>query len=320
MAKTYLDFYNELIGYVGGSLDPSLAKTLIQRAQRDILESRSWSFLMTEGVLAAPQSISAGSISVTQWSTSVTANATAKAALNVADGNISLGTRQFRTGTTGRIYNISAYNSTTGVITLAEQYTETTVTAGAYSVFKCYYAPPSSDFLRFVSVRDLVNARPLRLNIQKQELDQRDPQRTVSEPPVCISSYKTGSDNVPLFELWPTPTSARAYVCLYIRRGVELEDDGASLPPSIPDELLMTRAHYHLAKWAEMNKGRDPGLRATDWRFVMQESLARYRELMLQAKRQDDEIVVQNYMPPRSARWDSHFPPSASALQERDYW
>lgn len=316
MPKTFLDFWNELIGYAGEGLDPSLAQTLVQRAHRDILESRSWSFLIEEGSLNAPQAISAGSITVSQFSNTVTCDATAKAALNAVTLNIPLGTRQFRTGVTSRIYNIDSYNSTTGVITLKETFVDASVTAGGYSVFKAYYEPPSTDFLRFITVRDLTNGRPLRLNVQKKELDRRDPQRTSTEPPVVVSSYKMRSDGVPLFELWPIPTSARGYVCLYVKRGEVLEDDDDALPASIPDELLMSRAQYHLAKWAEMTKGRDDTLRATDWRFIMAESLTRYNELLLKAKKQDDEIFVQNYMP---AKQLITYPPSSSWMQEHDW-
>jgi hypothetical protein len=317
MAKTFLDFWNELIGYAGEGLDPSLAQTLVQRAQKDILESRSWSFLIDEGSLNAPQLISAGSVTVAQFTNTVTCDATAKTALNAVTLSVPLGTRQFRTGVTSRIYNIDSYDSGTGVITLKEQFVDAPVTAGGYSVFKCYYEPPTpTDFIRFISVRDLTNGRPLRLGVQKKELDRRDPQRTSTEPPVCVSTYKTRADNVPLFELWPTPTSARGYVALYVKRGTVMEDDADTLPPSIPDELLMARAQYHLAKWAEMTKGRDETLKATDWRFIMAESLARYNELLLKAKKQDDEIFTQNVMYPRQL---VSYPPSASWMQEHDW-
>ena len=317
MAKTFLDFWSELIGYVGPGLDPDLAKTLIQRAHKDILESRNWSFLIAEGVLNAPTTVTAGTVTVNQYATTVQADATAQAALTAISGPVLLGTRQFRISSTGRIYNIDSYDSGTGVLTLKEPFSETSVAGSAYSVFKCYYTPPDADFMRFLSVRDLTDARSLRLNMQRIEVDRRDPQRTTQEPVVAVVAHKTDADNNPVFELWPHPTSNRGYVCAYLKRGTVLEDDLASLPPSVPDELLMVRAQYHLAKWAEMNKGRDPGLRSTDWRFIMSESLARYNELLLKAKVKDDELFVQNViLPKRYGMW----PPSASALQDRDYW
>lgn len=320
MAKTLLDHYNELIGYSGGSLDPNLAKTLVQRAHRDILDSRSWSFLIEEGVLQAPQSITTGSISVDQFSRAVQADATAKAALDAVNMDIPLGTRQFRVGQTTRIYNIDSYDTSSGVITLKEPFSEPSLTNSGYSVFKCYYLPPmvdnEVDFVRFITVRDLVNQRPLRLNVQKKELDRRDPMRTCSEPPVLVSWYKADSEGRPLFELWPTPTSARAYVCLFVRKGKELEDDRDELVYPITDELLASRAQYHLCHWAEMTKGMQPTLRLTDWRFLMGELNSRYERLLLACKKQDDEIFVQNVRQPR--RWGG-WPPSASWLQEHDW-
>jgi hypothetical protein len=321
MAKTFLDYYNELIGYSGEVLDPNLAKTLVQRAHRDILESRSWSFLMEEGVLQAPAAITSGSVTTTQFSPDVQADATAKTALDAVNMDIPIGTRQFRIGSTTRVYNIDSYDTGTGVLTLKEPFSEPSVTDSGYSVFKCYYLPPKVDnevdFLRFVSVRDLTNGRPLRLNVHKKELDRRDPMRTSTEPPVVVAGYKADSNGDPLFELWPHPTAARAYVCLFVKKGKELEEDTDSLVYPITDELLITRAQYHLCHWAEMSKGMYPTLRGSDWRFLMGELSARFERLLLQAKKQDDEIFNQNVMMPRRLMT---YPPSASYMQEHDTW
>lgn len=320
MAKTFLDHYNELIGYSGGSLDPNLAKTLVQRAHRDILDARAWSFLFAEGVLQAPASISAGTVTVTQFSTTVVVDATADAALAAVNMDIPMGTRQFRVSTTGRIYNVESYDTGTLTLTLKEPYTEASQAGVAYSVFKCYYLPPKVDlevdFVRFVTVRDLDNGRPLRLHVHKHELDKRDPQRTSTEPPVLVANYKPDSNGDPLFELWPLPTVARAYLCLFVRKGKELEADSDQLIYPINDELLATRAQYHLCHWAEMSKGVQPNLRLTDWRFLMGELTSRYERLLLAAKKQDDEILNQNVMFPR--RWPE-WPPSASWMQSHDW-
>lgn len=312
--------YNELIGYSSESLDPDLAKTLINRAYREILEQRSWSFLVAEGVLTAPEQVTAGTVAVLRFSTQVTCDATAKAALNALTLDIPLGTRQFRLGgAISRIYNIDSYNSTTGVITLKEPYTEVTNASASYVVFKCYYLPPlvnnQVDFLRFISVVDLVNGRKLQLGVKKQELDRRDPQRSCSTIPVLISNYKADSSGNPLFELWPHPLSAQSYVCLFSRKGAILSDDEDVVPWPLTEELVLTRAQYHLAKWAEFNKGANPLLRAQDWRFLMSDSSARYEKLLLSCKKQDDEVLTSNV-------FDTHKywgPPSASWLQQHDY-
>lgn len=324
MADTFLDFYNEIQGYAGEALDVSLAQTLVQRAHREILEARSWSFLFEEGVLQAPDAITAGAVTVTQFSKTVTCDATAKAALNAADNTVSLGSRQFRVGATNRIYNIDSYNTGTGVITLKETYTEASGAGSGYTVFKCYYSPPVKnevngviDFLRFISVRDLVNGRSLKLGVQKQEIDRRDPFRTSAVQPVAVVSYKPDDAGNPLFELWPWPSQSRGYVCLYSRRGTTLQNDADVLQYPVTGELLMAKAHYHLAKWAEMNVGRDPSLRGPDWRFILTEASQRFEKLLFQAKKQDDEIFTQNVFLNKFFTWG---PPSASYLQDHDTW
>lgn len=320
MARTFLEHYNELIGYSGGFLDPHLAKTLVQRAHRDILEARSWSFLWEEGVLQAPAAITEGTVTVTQFSNQVTADATAKALLDAVTLDIPLGRRQFRVSSTGRIYNIDSYDTGTGVLTLKENYSEASATDTAYSVFQCYYRPPTVDnavdFLRFVTVRDMDNGRLLRLGVSKRDLDRRDPQRSSTEPPVCVANYKADASGDPLFELWPLPTAARAYLCTFVRRGKELTADTDTLIYPLTDELLTTRSQYHLAHWAEMTKGMEPTLRATDWRFLMGELNSRYERLLLNCKKQDDEIMTQNVKDSeRRLAW----PPSASWLQTHDW-
>src|SRR6266705_2940040 len=78
---TYRALWNDLVVTIP-RLPPPHAQTLINRAWSDIRDLRLWSFLVGTGYIVTPQVITAGSITVTQGSVSVTPDATAAAALN----------------------------------------------------------------------------------------------------------------------------------------------------------------------------------------------------------------------------------------------
>ncbi len=310
----FLEYYNELVGLVP-ALSPIYAQTLVNRAWRDIQDSRSWSFLIEEGVLSAPASVTTGTVSISQGSKTLTPSATAITAWDALGAIIPIGTRQIRFSSTGRIYNIDSYNGATAE--LKETFTETSLVDSSYTLFKCYYSAPSSDFRRFMSVVDMVDGRSLRLHLQKKQLDQQDPQRSTSEQPFCLASYKADSSGLPLYELYPHPTTARNYLALYQRQGSSLSEDTDAIPATLPTELLMARAKYHAFEWAGINgvKGVEGG--AVDWRFWAAKAQKDYLELLQKAMRQDDEIFLQNVLVPHRR---SFAPPSASYMQNHSNW
>src|SRR6266446_4289081 len=63
-------------------LPPAYAPILIRRAWHDLLDMKLWSFLTGFGDLYAPATIKAGSVTTTQFSPMVIADATAAAAFN----------------------------------------------------------------------------------------------------------------------------------------------------------------------------------------------------------------------------------------------
>lgn len=286
---TFQDLWNELIGHVP-SLSPFLAQRFINRAWRDIRQIKSWSFQIAEGFLIVPTVITTGTVSVTQYSRTVTPNATAIAALDVAGTHPLLGERQFRLAPGTRIYNIESYDSTT--ITLVEEYQEVTANSQNYQVFRCFFKPPTSDFIRFISIRDLITNYHIRLNYTQEELNRTDPQRNTTGDPLYCSSYKSDSSGNPLFELWPGPSSNRSYQVLYQKRGADLSS-GESLPLVIPDHLVLDRAMYYAYRWAEENKGGDPKLQMSDWRFLMAQVNKDYMDELRKTIREDEDVFMQ---------------------------
>lgn len=305
---TFQDLAGELVGSVP-RIDYLKARQLVNRAWREIRDSRPWTFLLAETTLDCPSQIATGTVSVSQFSKLVTADATAKVVLDVVGLNIPLSDRQFRIAGSTQIYNITNYDDVTGIITLDRNFAEPDNSASAYLIFRCYYKAPT-DFLRWLSIRDIQNGYSLRLHGLRQELDRKDPMRTATGNPVQIFSYKADANGVPIYEMWPSPSTAQNYNAIYQRRGIDLID-GDSLPVSIPDELVAQRVLYYGAQWALMNAGRFPELRATRWEGIMADTKLQYQQLLEQTKRQDNEMFLQNYILDRdnTGRWpiDSRF-------------
>jgi hypothetical protein len=295
----YLQLYSELLGYLP-KLSPQLAKNLVNRAWRDIRDARLWSFNTREAVVLAPSIVTAGTVTVTQYANTVTFDATALAAINLFPSVIPVTTRQFRVGSGGPIYSITAWNSVTGVATLDRMYAEPTASAQTYSIYKCYYPAPESGFVRWVSFFDPINAYPLRLHRSKSDFDKWDPQRGALGLPVYIGAYREGlstdvAANLPLFEAWPHPTSALGYMTLYEVRGADLVADADALPFAIPDDLVTRKARWRAYEWAEANKGSHPELQSTNWLPLMKTVDDEYQNQLRDVIRSDAETFLTGF-------------------------
>jgi hypothetical protein len=284
MPLTYKEFYLELTNSIP-RLPVTLAKRLVNRAWRDIQDSRQWSFLKGEGHLYSPAIVTSGTFDCLKFNSTVTANPTAIAAIS-GMSNPDATLRQIRFGTgPNSVYNIQALDpdfTNNGVLYLDRPYLETTNPTATYKVYRCYYGPPLvltydsqnnstlaevTDFLRYNDIYNPVNSRWFVLPVkQREELDNRDPQRAVFGIPYSLYAYKY-VNNVPYFEMWPHPRDAVAYICSYQRRATEFSSDASTLPIPIPDELLMERSLFYGCEWASKNQTRYAELKGINWRL-----------------------------------------------------
>jgi hypothetical protein len=283
----YLDYSSELVGTVP-KFSFLLAQKAVNRALREIYESRHWGFLMSEQYLIVPDAVQTGSFAVTQYNNQVQANAAAIAALNNLNNPL-ITKRQFRAGQSG-IYNITAYDNVNGLMTLDRPFLEATAAASSYLVFKCYYDAPMADFMRYIVALDQSIPRYFKLRWDRQFLDRKDPQRSTQSDPYVLASFKTDpTTNVPIHEMWPQPTVKAAIFTLVQRRGTPLVNPTDAPPPAVSDDLLMYRAKIKAYEWAMANVGRVPELRGVSWQFLIQEADAQYRGLLKEAQRNDEE-------------------------------
>ncbi len=289
----------ELTGHIPG-LPFVFARKFINRAIEEIRGDYLWSWNIAQGVMITPAVISAGLVSVTQFSASVTFDATAGTPLLAAATAVPpLILRQFRVGS-GPIYSITAYNTGTRVATLDRIYTETTNATAAYSVYKAYYQPtggtgvPVTNFLRFLSILDTSSGYSIsgrRLYMTQEELRMRDPLRGSLGQPYYLANYLPDSVGNAQWELWPHPQTQTGLLIQYQKRHVDLTEF-EELPLSMSIVLVQYRAFEFAYRWALENSGRIPELKNVDWRFLMKEVGNKYATGLVGAKREDKEILV----------------------------
>jgi len=309
MSSTLNELVAELTGYLPG-YSAFLARKDLAKAYRDICNRRTWSFLIGDGGFNAPAQIGNGTVTVTQNSQIVVADATAAAALDAAVTQTpTLTQRQFRISTAGAIYNILAWDTVLDQLTLDRPILEPSGANTSYLVYQCYFPPPPQalvstnvyDFNRWVSVVDPINGYPLDLDTSKAWLDRRDPQRSCFDLAYTIYDYKMGPQTGaavpyanPYYEFWPHPTQGQEFICVFKKKGLAFTVGTQSLPDAIPESLLIDRClTSYTYRWAAMQAGREPKLAKTNWAFLMRDGQQKWEFDLQQAKLNDDNVYMQ---------------------------
>jgi len=294
----------ELTGILPG-LSPFLSDTFINRAWRQIRDARLWSFLVTDCGIFCPVQVTSGTVAVTQFSETVTCDATASAALLAVSlpSPLDLTALQIRfggtgtSGQTGQVYSIASFTGTNPLIlTLDRVVMDPTNATAGYQVYRCYIKPVVDDFLRWESLVDMTNGWRLKLNYTSTMFDMRDPQRQAQGLAYYLGAFKGNPElqPKPQYELWPVPTSGQTFYGRFRRQGEDFTDPADTQPVIIPDELIIERAlGWHAYPWVASNMGHFPAFKGVAIGNLMLESKKAYREMLLSAKRQDDEQELQ---------------------------
>jgi hypothetical protein len=289
----------------GEALSPLLAQRFVNRALSDIYRARNWSFLIDTGFFQCPVSVTTGTITVTQFSRVVEPNGAAATAWGSLGLTIPVTQRQIRVGD-GPLYSVSEHdiagteswntNAVAGAVLLETAYQESTAAGSSYEMYRAYHRPPSTDFLRLVSVVDRDQNMRLRLHATREELDVRDPQRNESGTPECVATFKVDSSGYPLFELHPHVKTAKSFPVTYLKSGAALSDDTDTPYAGIPDEVIIERALYHASLFAHGQKGLKAELKGVDWLGLSQIRDANYQRALQRAKMHDEETYPQNVL------------------------
>ena len=320
----FANYWSEIVGSVP-RIDALNAQNIVNRAWAAIQDERTWSFLIGEGVLLAPQIITSGTVTVTQFNNTVSLDSTANPALNNLNTPF-ITSRQFRCGLGGgSVYNITGYNNGAATLTLDRPYLEPSGAGQPYQVYRCYYQPCDmngnfiTDFDHFIVILNPIDGYAItgeNLLLTRQEIDARDPTRGAQDLPYTACVYKSDPNGYPIYELWPHPTSQRGYPYAYMRRGSVLSAS-QDIPGTFPSDVLIDKAKLIAYEWAMTNAGRFPELKGVDWALLSAATQKRYDRHLQFAKVKDDNLLITSFLP--GLRDYLAYPPiSADFFQSHD--
>jgi hypothetical protein len=314
---------SELTGYLP-KLSKELAFTLVNRAWSKIRDTGIWSFQLGESGILTPNVISTGTVTATIGSPTITCDTSATAALTGLSNPL-LTQRQFRVQGYS-VYSIIAASGSPLVLTLDRPYSDPPAGSSLpYMVYQAYYAPPVSDFKRWLDIRDMTNGCWIGIYETRREIDIGDPQRLYFTFPRWLVPYnldsRAGSSTLGqmLYELYPNPLSQISYMTWWLRRGADLINPNDTLPSPITDDLILPRARVLAYEWAEAN--RDPSIargQAADYKMLIGMANEMYQEKLKEIRKVDRDRI--DLYLARIIRFGPHRIPYYSTLANRSYY
>lgn len=340
MANDFNNLVAELVGTVP-RLSALNAQKLVNRAWQRILDLRLWSFnVVVDAQIWVPDVITAGTLTTTFGSTTVTADAAAAAAFNAVAlatpplAGLGIG-RQIRmantsglSAPTGPNYNIATWDGI-NTLKLDRPFGEGSLANAAYQCLKCYFSAPGfpytspnspdKNLVRFMSIINRLDGYAFRgynLNWSQEQLNAIDPQRGGQGDAYVQANYGRNADGTPMFELYPSPVVQTTYNATYVTRWPLLTS--AQDLPVVPYELadcVGFLARYFAAQWALANVATFEDLGKTNWVAAMAAYKLDWKDALIQCIKGDDEIMPQRVYQQGSG---FSFPLGGQFLQSHD--
>lgn len=259
-----------------------LAVQWVSERYRRLCSRSRFRHLRRLGEVVLPAVVTTGTVTTTNGSRTVTGDATAQAAWSNA-----LVDRMFRASVAW--YRIASYEGTT--LTLASPFSETAVTAGAYTI-----APRMvrlADDARWIS-DDMVHLRSRQLirGIPRAELDFQVPDRYNASDagPVVWAGTESAADGTLQVEFYPVPTQDELIAYVYWAQPPMLRFD-ETIPPQVPDHVLREGALIDAMRYEAAKAMRMGALeQATYWRNEYQAQSTRWERDILDAIRADRDV------------------------------
>lgn len=239
MADTFESMYRGLLMHAP-DLPPFLAQQFIRNRYRLVCERRPWSGLRAESEFLLNDAKSAGVVTTTRGSATVTGDGTAFAASDVG--------RQFMAKGRAPVYTIVAVDAGAQTLMLDRVFGGTSET-GTYRILDAYVTAPS-DFQYFEIVYDPVMNWRLRHWVTQADISRLDPARSSAGTPWAVVDRRHSTETGrPQYEIWPYSHSARNYPFYYIKRPADLINDSDTPIYPIRGDILVSGALADLARW-----------------------------------------------------------------------
>lgn len=257
-----IDMVSELTESVPG-MSRVQARKYVNRAWRVVQDSCMWSFQLGQGGFSTPEVTTAGTISATLGSTTITGDATASAAWMALPFYWMPTLQQIRAQGFS-IYSIVSMDTTNPnavVLTLDRPFIDPLpfFTGVGYQMFQAYIpAPPR--FKRWLTIADMFNCWALDVWTSRRTIDLTDPARLYTSNPAM--ALPLGQDQRPgsatlgqqLYELYPNPQTEISYQTYYVAEAPYLEKNSDTLPYPITEEVVLRKALVYAYEFAESRK------------------------------------------------------------------
>jgi hypothetical protein len=267
------------------------------------MRSREWSWRWKYAYIQIPAVYSTGTASISVGTTTVTLTGATVLAAWVG--------RQFRAGYNTPILTITSAVDGASTFELDQPWYGVDAINSPYNVYQAYYPMPTG-CTAIRSATDPRNQFPIATTgLTKEDLDQRDPQRTVGGAPpraiVPIDFY----NGVPRWELWPHQYTQGFIRISYVQKPADPFTVGAVIPDTIDGEVIIEKALALCARWPGASR-ENPNPYYSDNNAQFHSGEFQRRLAVLQ--REDNELMQQDVR----YRGQGRYIPSAAWAQMHD--
>ena len=205
----------------------------MQSRYASVLERAPWAFLQKEDTINTVAEITAGTVTLTLGSATVTeSTSNANGWTSAVEG------RYFRASGDTEFYQISTFgDANPDTLTLERVYEGSNTTLAGYKIFQRFYSL-ASDVRDVLSMTILNPVAPLE-RVSLAELNRAMMNRPESrETPLYWAPAGRDSSNIYRVEMYPIPTRARGVLYHYIQTTPSLSDADTDILPQVDVRLL----------------------------------------------------------------------------------
>ena len=255
--------------------DPQLAMLWLQHRYDSVCERVPWNFLHKEATFQTVAAITAGTVTMTLGSATVTETTS-----NANGWSSSVEGRYFRRDGDPEFYLIDTFgDANPDTLTLNRVYEGSTGTVVGYTIFQRFYSL-SSDAREVISMCVIDSPTPMREVSQKQMDDALCNRPMEGNPPAFWAMAGRDSSDLLRVELYPIPDEAHGILYHYIQKTPTLSDADTSVIAQVPFALLRSGWLADYWSWRAARQDAPPQSIAMSQKMEM-EFEKRFRELLI---------------------------------------
>ena len=223
--------------------DPLLAQQWFQDRYNSVCERAPWPWLLRESTFSTVAAITAGTVTVTAGSATVSETTT-----NANGWSSSVEGRYFRRDGDSEFYPIDTFtNGTPDTLTLNRVYEGDTGTVKGYTIFQRIYSLASD--CRMVLNMCVIDSPTPMIEVSQMQMDDAILNRpSEGSPPSYWASIGRDSSDLMRVELYPSPDEAHGILYHYIQSTPTVADQDASIIANVNHSVL--RAGWMSNYWA----------------------------------------------------------------------